>query len=191
VNDPARALAAPRVPLREVALLFGRIGVFSFGGGLTAWVHRETVERRGWISEDEFLGALAVCQVLPGSNVANLAVHIGRRLRGATGSVVAIGALLVPPMVLAVTIAAGLARVMDAPAVHRFLEGVAAGAAGMTLSVGVRSTRAAATRGRGAPLVATLLVVAVGVLRCPLLPAALVAAALSLLLARRHAADAR
>jgi len=191
VTDPARATAAPRASLRAIALLFGRIGVFSFGGGLTAWVHRETVERRGWISEDEFLGALAVCQVLPGSNVANLAVHIGRKLRGPAGSVVAIGALLVPPIVIAITIAAWLAHVVDAPAVHRFLEGVAAGAAGMTLSVGVRSTRAAAARGRAAVPVAALLVILVGALRCPLLPATLVAAALSLWMVRRRADHAR
>jgi chromate transporter len=173
------------VPLRELALLFGRIGLLSFGGGLTAWVHRETVVRRPWLDEKEFLSALMLAQILPGSNVVNLAIYIGRRLHGGTGAIVAVCALMVPPMVLVVVIAALCAGLMTDAAVHRVLEGVAAGAAGMTLSVGVRSMRAAMGDRVWPPAVGIAVVAAVGVMRWPLLPVVLVAALSAFALAWR------
>ena len=180
-----------RVSLAELALLFGRIGLLSFGGGLTAWVHRETVVQRAWIEEKEFLGALMLSQILPGSNVVNLAIYIGRRLRGRVGSAVAVASLLVPPMTLVVVLAALCARFMADATVHRFLEGVAAGAAGMTLSVGVRSLRAATQAARWPLALAAGVVLAVGVLRWPLVPVAAVAALVGFVCARRATPHAR
>ena len=182
--------APPAVPLRELVGLFGRIGLLSFGGGLTAWVHRETVLRRPWLVETEFLSALMLSQILPGSNVVNLTLYVGRRLRGRVGAVVAVSALLVPPMTLVVAIAALCAGLMADATVHHALEGVAAGAAGMTLSVGARSLRAA-TRGRWWPLaIAAGVVGAIGVARWPLVPTVVVAALVSLTVAWRARAHA-
>ncbi len=188
-SDPS----APRdaVPLRELAGLFGRIGLLSFGGGLTAWVHRETVVRRPWLDEQEFLSALMLSQILPGSNVVNLTIYIGRRLRGGVGALVSVAALLVPPMVLVVAIAALCAGLMADATVHRALEGVAAGAAGMTMSVGARAIRAASGR-RVWPLVAAGGVVcAIGLLRWPLVPVTAVAGLVAFACARRAQARAR
>ena len=179
------------VPLRELAALFGRIGLLSFGGGLTAWVHRETVVRRTWLDEQEFLSALMLSQILPGSNVVNLTIYIGRRMRGRVGAIVSVCALLVPPMTLVVAIAALCAGLMADATVHRALEGVAAGAAGMTLSVGARALRAA--RGdRIWPLaVAAGVVAAIGVIRWPLVPTVAIAALAAFALAWRARTHAR
>jgi chromate transporter len=183
--------AAGRVPLRELALLFGRIGLLSFGGGLTAWVHRETVSRRPWLDEKEFLSALMLAQILPGSNVVNLTIYIGRRLRGRVGALVSVVALLAPPMALVVAIAALCASLMADATVHHALEGVAAGAAGMTLSVGVRSLRAA-MGGRAWPLVVGAgVVAAIGLMRWPLVPTVAVAALAAFALAWRARTHAR
>jgi chromate transporter len=182
VSAAARAAA---VPLRELAGLFGRIGLLSFGGGLTAWVHRETVVRRPWLDEQEFLSALMLSQILPGSNVVNLTIYIGRRLRGRIGATVSVLALLVPPMVPVVVIAALCARLMTDATVHRALEGVAAGAAGMTISVGLRAVRAARGARVWPGVVAAGVVGAVGVMRWPLVPTAAVAALVAFACARR------
>ena len=71
-----------RAPARLLAL-FGvcvQIGLLSFGGGLTGWVHREVVARRAWMTEREFLSGVALGQILPRTNISNLMVYIGQRL---------------------------------------------------------------------------------------------------------------
>ena len=193
MNDQPSGAAAPDDPvaLRELALLFGRIGLLSFGGGLTAWVHRETVARRPWLDEKEFLSALMLAQILPGSNVVNLTIYIGRRLRGRVGAIVSVCALLVPPMALVVVIAALCARLMTDATVHHALEGVAAGAAGMTLSVGVRSMRAAMGGQAWPLLVGVGVVAAIGLMRWPLVPTVAVAALVAFAFAWRARAHAR
>ncbi len=186
-NVPA---ANRTVSLTELASLFARIGLLSFGGGLTAWVHRETVVRRGWLQEQEFLSALILSQILPGSNVVNLTIYTGRRLRGRIGAFISVVALLAPPMTLVVVIAAMCADLMANAMAHRALEGVAAGAAGMTLSVGLRSLRAASGRRTWPMVLAAGIVCAIGILRLPLVPVALVAALVAFVLARQTKSNA-
>lgn len=174
----------------DIAALFGRVGLTSFGGGLSAWLYREVVTQRGWLDEGEFLSAMTLGQILPGSNVVNLSVYVGYRMRGLPGSVVAVVALLAPPMIVIVLITSAFNTWIQGAAVHAFLEGVAAAAVGMTASVGVRAARAV-KGGRRWPLVMIVAVfVAVGVLRWPLVPVALVAGTAGVLLSRRTAPDA-
>src|ERR1700756_165145 len=90
------------VSLLQILLLFARVGLTSFGGGLSAWIYREVVTQRGWLKEEEFLGALTLGQILPGSNVVNLSIYVGYRMKGAMGSAVAVTSLLVPPIVVIV-----------------------------------------------------------------------------------------
>lgn len=83
-----------------VALLkaFWRIGWLSFGGpaGQIALMHREIVEERGWVAEEEYLEALNLCHLLPGPEAQQLATWIGWRLHGVRGGVAA-GLLFVVP----------------------------------------------------------------------------------------------
>jgi len=62
VSDPA-----PPPSIADIFLVFLRIGLLSFGGGLTGWVYREAVLLRRWIDEDEFMSGVAMSQILPGS----------------------------------------------------------------------------------------------------------------------------
>jgi chromate transporter len=178
------------VSLMQIIALFARVGLTSFGGGLSAWIYREVVTARGWLKDEEFLGALTLGQILPGSNVVNLSIYIGHRLRGPLGSVVAVSALLVPPMVVVVLFASVFHPFTQLAAVHRFLEGVAAAAIGMTASVGLRTARAAIATQRWPLLLIVAVFVAVGVLRWPLVPVAIVAGATGLLISARVRARA-
>jgi chromate transporter len=163
----------PQVSLAQIMLLFARIGLTSFGGGLSAWIYREVVDRYRWMGEDEFLGGLTMAQILPGPNVINLSIYIGQRLRGGVGSLAAVGALILPPMVLVVILLGIFHRFGDLPWVHDLLEGIAAGAIGLTFSVGVRSARRAAARHRWPLLMIGAIFVAIGLLRWPMLPVVL------------------
>ena len=78
--------------------VWGRIGVLSFGGPAAqiALMHREIVEDRNWMSEREYLNALAFCMLLPGPEAMQLATYSGWRLHGIRGGLAA-GLLFVLP----------------------------------------------------------------------------------------------
>jgi chromate transporter len=86
----------PRVSLGSIAYEFAALGLTSFGGGLTAHIRRVVVAKRGWLTEEEFLEALALAQVMPGPNVVNLSIYIGRRLRGLPGALTAVASVVGP-----------------------------------------------------------------------------------------------
>lgn len=83
----------------ELAWLFIFIGLTSFGGGITAYIRRLVVTQKKWLTDEEFLPGLGLVQLLPGANVAGLAVYIGNHLKGPMGSVVALFCLFVPPFI--------------------------------------------------------------------------------------------
>lgn len=85
------------------------IGAIGFGGpaGQVAILHRELVERRRWLDEEEFLAALRVCMLLPGPEAQQLATYAGWRRGGLTGGLLA-GTLFVLPGALLVTALAWL-----------------------------------------------------------------------------------
>lgn len=176
----------PSVTLLEMFAVFGRIGLTSFGGGLSAWIYREVVDRRHWLTEDEFLAGLTLSQILPGPNVINISIYIGQRLRGTMGSLTAALALLLPPMVVVVLLLALFRNFGDVVWLHDLLEGIAAAAIGLTFSVGYRAARHATMTNRWAPAILALVFVMIGVLRWPLIPVVLCVAPLAVLVARKR-----
>lgn len=78
--------------------VWARIGILSFGGpaGQIALLHKEIVEERKWLSEQEFLNALNFCMLLPGPEAMQLATYCGWRLHGVKGGLAA-GVLFVLP----------------------------------------------------------------------------------------------
>ena len=91
------------VPFPNLLQAFTRIGFLSFGGpaGQIALMHRELVEERGWVGEDDFLHALNFCHLLPGPEAQQLATWIGWRLHGWRGGLAA-GLLFVIPGALVI-----------------------------------------------------------------------------------------
>src|SRR5215475_15299281 len=100
------------VSLFALYKLFFLVGLMSFGGGLTAWFHREVVLVRGWMTDDEFFSGYSLAQVLPGVNSTNMAVYIGQHVRGALGSTVALGALLSGPFVAIIVLESAYSQVL-------------------------------------------------------------------------------
>jgi chromate transporter len=95
---PATDVTAPAPAFPELLSAFTRIGFLSFGGpaGQIALMHREVVEERGWVGEEDFLHALNICHLLPGPEAQQLATWIGWRLQGVRGGLAA-GLLFVIP----------------------------------------------------------------------------------------------
>ena len=89
---------APAPSFSELLSAFTRIGFLSFGGpaGQIALMHRELVDERRWVAEEDFLHALNFCHLLPGPEAQQLATWIGWRLHGSRGGLAA-GLLFVIP----------------------------------------------------------------------------------------------
>ncbi|MEO0073552.1 MAG: chromate transporter, partial [candidate division WOR-3 bacterium] len=75
--------------LRELAGVFGKVGLIGFGGGvgMLALIRQQVVEKRRWIDDQQLAVAVAMGQMLPGPFVSNYAEYIGYELRGVTGLV--------------------------------------------------------------------------------------------------------
>ncbi|PWR02939.1 chromate transporter [Meridianimarinicoccus roseus] len=89
--------------LADLVRVFGRIGLLSFGGPAAqiALMHRELVEGRTWLTEEQFLRALSFCMLLPGPEAMQLATYAGWRLRGVAGGLIG-GLLFVVPGALVI-----------------------------------------------------------------------------------------
>lgn len=192
MNPSPASAPAPHAPPTLIAIffVFCRIGLLSFGGGLSGWVFREVVVLRGWLTEDKFMSGLALSQILPGTNVANLAVYVGQRLHGVAGSVVAALALLCGPFVAVLALASVYGVVQHWPYADVAMEGVAASAVGLLLIVAGRGARRAARTVAGTvAMVATF--AGVGLMHWPLLAVVAVVGPLSVIAAWQGLPDAR
>lgn len=132
MNDTARA---PVPTLSRIFGVFFMIGLSSFGGGLVAYLRDALVDRERWLDADEFMAALEIGQTLPGLNSTNVAVIVGRRLRGPAGSVAATLGLILPGTVILSILGLLYVRFHNNPDVAAALAGVAAAAVGLLLQV--------------------------------------------------------
>lgn len=159
---------------------FFRAGLMGFGGVLPM-ARRVLVEERRWLSAEDFTELLALCQFLPGANVANLSVILGSRTCGLVGSAAALLGLLGAPIVIVLVLAALYARFGAIPAVSHLVTGLSAGAAGLMLATAVKIARPLRTSAAGL-LVAGTTFAALGLLRLPFIASLAVLAPASILL---------
>ncbi|HEY0062255.1 MAG TPA: chromate transporter [Telluria sp.] len=131
---------APRprpASLTDLFVSFTLLALQGFGG-VVAIVQRELVERKQWLTQDEFLEDWAVAQVMPGPNVVNLALMIGGRYFGLAGALAALAGMLTLPLVVVLLLALLHARVGDHPGVAGAFRGMAAVSAGMFGAAGLK-----------------------------------------------------
>ena len=126
---PAAATPGP-ASLRELFWAFSWLSLQGFGGVL-AVVHRELVEKRGWLTPQGFLEDWAVAQVMPGPNVCNLALMFGDRHFGWRGAFTALAGLLALPLLLLLSLGTLLGQLPDQAAIAGGLRGMGAVAAGL------------------------------------------------------------
>ena len=115
-----------RAPLRELAVLFLRLGVTAFGGPAAhiAMMRAEAVERLKWLSDREFLDLLAATNLIPGPNSTEMAIHLGYRRAGIPGLLVAGACFILPAALIVGGIAWGYARYGETPAVGWLMYGI-------------------------------------------------------------------
>lgn len=165
--------------------MFVAIGLQSWGGGMSAWIRREVVTRRGWMDDRTFLVGLTLCQIAPGPNAINLAVLVGTVLRGGPGALAAVLGMVGPPAVLVLGLGAGLAALSGMPALGPVMAGLGAAAIGLTLANAIDLSRRN-LRSPASMILTAAIAVAIGVLRLPLPAVLAVVVPLSLWLATRR-----
>ncbi len=130
------SLPAPRSP-GELLRVFSALALQGFGGVLPI-AQRELVERRQWLTREEFVETLSVGQVLPGPNVVNLALMIGDRFFGWRGAFAALTGLVALPLLIVMTLAVLYARFAAEPMVAGALRGMGAVAAGLIMAMALK-----------------------------------------------------
>jgi chromate transporter len=107
-------------------------------GGVLAVVQRELVEKKKWLTREEFVEDWAVAQILPGPNVVNLSMMLGDRYFGLRGALVALAGMLTMPLLVVLIMAVVFAGVADVPAAQGALRGLGAVAAGLITATGLK-----------------------------------------------------
>ncbi|MFM6995666.1 MAG: chromate transporter [Limnohabitans sp.] len=156
--SPPPALARPHTH-RELFIAFASMALQGFGGVLVV-VQRELVERRRWLTREQFIEDWAVAQVMPGPNVINLGLMLGSRYFGLAGGLTAVAGLLLAPTLVVLSLAMLFGGVSDAPWAQGALKGMGAVAAGMIAGTAIKLGGALSQNPMG--LVATLLALALG-----------------------------
>lgn len=118
----------PKPSLSELTRVFLRIGLLSFGGPAAqiALMHRELVEERPWLEEQEFLRALSFCMLLPGPEAMQLATFAGWRLHGLRGGLIAGGLFMLPGALVMFALALLYGVLIDKALVQALFLGVKA-----------------------------------------------------------------
>ena len=111
------------------------------GGGGIVWSRRISVEKRRWISDQDFADIVSLCQFMPGPNVVGIAVCIGAKLRAAAGALAAIAGFLFIPWIIGFALAVLLFRYAHLPLLRHILGGLSAAAAGLLIATGIRLLR--------------------------------------------------
>ena len=157
--------------LTDLFVSFTLLALQGFGGVL-AIVQRELVEKKRWMTREEFVEEWAVAQIMPGPNVINLGLMIGGRYFGFKGAMVALAGLLTAPMAIVLTLALFYAHFAAYSGVAGALRGMGAVAAGLIGATGLKLTGALQKNilgPRGCAGLGIACFVAIALLRLPLL----------------------
>lgn len=110
----------------SIFLTFVRIGAFTFGGGhaMLPLIRRDIVEKKGWVTEEEFIDLFAIAQSLPGVFAVNISMFLGFRLRKTMGAIVAATGATLPSFLIILLLALFFEQVKSNPVVASVMNGI-------------------------------------------------------------------
>ena len=146
-DAPAPPLNRPR-SRADLFVSFTVLALQGFGG-VVAVVQRELVERKRWMTREQFLEDWAVAHVMPGPSVVNLSMMIGGRYFGLGGAVAAMAGMLLIPMFIVLALAALYSGVAETEVARGALRGMGAVASGLVAATGLKLVGALAKNPMG------------------------------------------
>jgi chromate transporter len=126
IRPPEKPTSDTRTSLRELALLFLRLGATAFGGPAVhiGMMEEEVVRRRGWLTRSDFLDFLGATNLIPGPNSTEMAIHVGRVRAGWRGLLVAGISFILPAALMVGCLAGAYVRYGALPQIGAVLYGV-------------------------------------------------------------------
>ena len=123
--------------LTDLFVSFTLLALQGFGGVL-AIVQRELVEKKRWLTREEFIEDWAVAQIMPGPNVVNLSLMVGGRYFGLKGALTALAGMLALPLVLVLLLALVYASFAEHSGAAGALRGMGTVAAGLVAGTAIK-----------------------------------------------------
>ena len=146
--------------------IWAAIGIQSFGGGSATLylIRRVTVDRKHWITDDDFTRYWGICQIAPGINILGLVILIGWKMAGAAGAFISLTGLLLPSAAITIGLTALYAGFRDVPLVQAAIGGIVPATVGLGLLLSFTMVRplliGARSEGRASGIVAVALLLA-------------------------------
>jgi chromate transporter len=175
--------ATPPRNLTELFLGFFSISVRSFGG-VMPWAYRTMVEERRWLTPADFTETIGLCQFLPGPNIGNASIVLGKRWFGLKGAIVAFLGLVALPFVWVIVVGALYLEWAANPIVRAVVTGVGVAGAGLMIGTGIKLGRTLVRKPATVALLATCFLL-VGVGRFSMLYVLPLTFAIGIVIARR------
>lgn len=114
-----------KVSLRELFLVFMKIGAFTIGGGYAMIpLIKNELDKRKWIGEDELPDIIALAQSAPGILAVNVSIFTGYKIRGVKGSIAATAGSVLPSFLIILAIAMAFTNFQDNPVVISIFKGI-------------------------------------------------------------------
>jgi len=123
--------------LLDLFISFTLIALQGFGG-VVAIIQRELVEKKQWMTKEEFVEEWAVAQIMPGPNVVNLSLMVGARYFGLRGALVALAGMLLAPLTIVLILGVLYSEFSTYPGVAGATRGMSAVAAGLIIATGIK-----------------------------------------------------
>lgn len=123
--------------LKEIFLVFLKMGSFAFGGvySMLAFFERELVQKRKWLSQEDFAESVVIGQLTPGPPIINSGIFIGYRLKKLKGVIATVVGQIIPSFILILIIAYLYIAYNDIPLIRSILKGIGAAVVGLISSV--------------------------------------------------------
>ncbi len=126
--------------LLQLFITFFKIGLFTFGGGyaMIAVIEREIIEKKGWISHEDFLDVVAIAESTPGPLAINSATYIGYKIAGFFGSLFATFGVVLPSFAIIFAISFFFDKFIQITWVSYAFKGIQACVAFLILNAGIK-----------------------------------------------------
>ncbi len=152
---------------RKLFVSFWKIGAFTIGGGyvMIPIMEQELVDRRGWLSREEFMDNISLSQAMPGVFAVNMATVIGRKLGGVRGVLCAVLGNVLMPIALILLLAIFFRFFRDNVIVERIFMGLRPAVVALIAAPVFRMAKSAKMSWKNCwiPIVAALLIWLLGV----------------------------
>lgn len=112
--------------LLQIFLVFAKVGTFGYGGGpsMIPLIQHEVVDRHHWLTNQEFVDAMAMGYSLPGPIATKMSAYVGFKIAGIPGSIMGLLGTILPSMVMILLLAMLAWKFRDSPYTQAALRGV-------------------------------------------------------------------